>query len=73
MTTGFTNIGNISQNNYMVVDKDTGTVLNLNLVLVPVPQDEGIYEEVLSNDSAAFDYAQENGIALFVSTDAVKN
>lgn len=55
-------ISNMNNDDYMVIDKDTGTILGTNIVLVEYPKDEDVREELLSNDSFAFDYAQDNAI-----------
>lgn len=53
---------------YAVIDLDTGTVLGTNLVLVRMPtHQEDAVEDILSNDSIAFDYGQHNGLPLYSS------
>lgn len=58
------NVIDLNNSEYAVIDLDSGTVLGTNVMLVRVPQDEAEWEEIISNDSVAFDYAQKNGIAL---------
>jgi len=56
----------------MVIDKDTGTVLGTNLVACLIPDEDatpGAMEEILSSDSAAWEYAEQNGVPLFVVTE----
>lgn len=60
-----TNIVELNNDNYVVIDMDSGTVLGTNLVLVQVP-DEDTLEEILNSDSEAFDYGQEHGVPLTV-------
>ena len=62
-----TNIINLNNEEFAVIDLDTGTVLGTNLVLVRIPEDETLQEDILSNDSIAWEYANENGIALTVT------
>ena len=57
-------IQHLNDDEYMVIDMDTGTVLGTNLVLVRVPDDEGLMEEISASGSAAWDYAAEYGIPL---------
>lgn len=60
------NVVDLSSQNYAVVDKETGTVLGTNVCLVPWPTDKALAEEILSSDSAAWEYAEEFGIPLLV-------
>lgn len=57
-------VTNMSNDDYMVIDKDTGIILGTNIVLVEYPKDEDVREELLSNDSFVFDYAQDNAISM---------
>lgn len=59
------NIVELSNKQYAVVDMDTGTVLGTNCVLVPWPLDVYEADELLSSDSATFDYATEYGVPLY--------
>ncbi len=59
-----TNVKNLDSDIYAVIDLDSGTILGTNVVLVRLPEDEELMEEISSSDSAAWDYATENGIAL---------
>ena len=65
------NIRDLDEDEFMVIDLDTGTVLGTNLVIAPVPHDgmtPGALEDILSSDSAAFDYGEHNGFPLFAAT-----
>lgn len=53
---------------FLVIDKDTGTVLGTRLVLVPTP-DEDREQEILDSDHEAMCYAEKHGIPLFVEPD----
>lgn len=60
-----TDIIDLNYDDYVVIDKDTGTVLGTDLALVcwnVIP--EGVRADITSNDSAACDYATEHGIPL---------
>lgn len=67
-----TNIIDLNNDDYVVIDKDTGTVLGTNLALVcwNVIPEETRYD-ITSSDSAAWDYATEHGIPLH-KVDAVR-
>ena len=60
------NLVDVDNDNYVVIDLDTGTVLGTNLVAVQWPKDEELQEEILSSDSAAYKYAEEHGKTLYV-------
>jgi hypothetical protein len=64
-----TDIRNLDNSEWMVIDLDTGTVLSLNLVLVPVPPTEEQIEELSSSDSMAHDYGTALGLPLLVDAD----
>lgn len=67
--TEMTNIVELSNRRFAVVDMDTGTVLGTNVCLVPWPTDPHEADEVLSSDSACFDYATEYGIPLYADVE----
>jgi hypothetical protein len=55
----------IAQNeNLVVIDKDSGTVLGTNVVLVYVAS--GSMDDVLDSDSTAIEYAERHGRVLHV-------
>lgn len=60
------NVINLNNDEYAVIDLDSGTVLGTNVVLVRIPQDEDEWERITSSDSEAWEYGTENGIALTV-------
>lgn len=65
-----TNLAALDYDDYVVIDKDTGTVLGINLSLVRwrgIPED--VREDITSSDSAAWDYANEHGIPLHIVDD----
>lgn len=59
------NVIDLDNNEYAIIDLDTGTVLGTNVVLVPIANlnDEQM-EEIMSSDAAAHDYGQTHGISL---------
>lgn len=60
-----TNVSGLNNDDYAVIDKDTGTVLGTNLALVRwdlIPEETR--EEITASDSAAWDYATEHGTPL---------
>lgn len=67
-----TDIIDLNNDDYAVIDKDTGTVLGTNLALVPWSTiGENMRDDITSNDSAAWDYADKYGIPLH-KVDAVR-
>lgn len=61
-----TNVSDLNNDDYAVIDKDTGTVLGTNLALVRwdiVPEDTK--NNVLSYSGDAMDYGEHNSIPLF--------
>ena len=58
-------INTLDTGQYMVIDQDTGTVLNADTItLVPVPDDPELLDEITSNDNCAIAYAKRNAIRL---------
>ena len=60
------NLLDVNNDDYVVIDLDSGTVVGTNLVAVPWPKDEELQEEILSSDSAAYRYAHDFGKAIFI-------
>lgn len=59
-------VRNLNNGDYAVIDLDSGTVLGTNVVLVRIPQDEAEWEDIISNDSNAWEYGTENALPLAV-------
>ncbi len=53
------------EDNWAMIDLDTGTVLGTNIVLVPVPDDEDRWDQIQSHDATACQYGQQYGIPLY--------
>lgn len=52
-------LADLNNEDYLVVDLDTGTVLGANLVLIRTSKlDEDTIEEILSDDSTAAEYGE---------------
>lgn len=62
-------LANLDPNKYMVVDAESGTVLGLNLRLVPVPADVELLRQILASDSEAIRYALVFGHSLSANID----
>ena len=61
-----TSVQSLNNDDYVVIDLDSGTVLGTNLVLVSFPEDEQEREELLNSDTTAFNYGIEKGVPIFV-------
>lgn len=53
---------------YVLIDKDSGTIFGSNVVAVLPPGDEDQWTDIVNSDSMARDYAKANGLRLFVQT-----
>ena len=63
-------IQSLDPHNYFVIDTTTGTVVDVDgLVLVPAPQDDDIMEALVSDSDSAAEYAQNHGIPLYARED----
>lgn len=51
---------------YLLIDRDSGTVLGSNVVAVAAPEDEATAEALCDSDSLARTYADAVGCALFI-------
>lgn len=60
------NVISLNNDEYAIIDLDSGTVLGTNIVLVRVPDDEQEWENITSNDNEAWTYGTENGIPVTV-------
>lgn len=67
-TVPVTNIMDLNNDDYAVIDKDSGTVLGTNLALVcmnNIPDETR--EDILTSDSAAREYAEDCGDSLYMT------
>lgn len=60
-----TNITSLNNDDFAVIDLDTGTVLGTNVILVRIPADVDLAEEISNSADAAWEYGTKEGIQLY--------
>lgn len=62
----YTSLSDLTPDEYVVIDRDTGTVIGINLNIVPWPKKKTEQENIISSNFFALEYANRRGRPLHV-------
>ena len=58
------NVNNLNPHRFAIIDRETGTIIGTDAVIVELPDDNKTYYEVLESDTSICEYADKYGAPL---------